>query len=572
MITIIILLILAGVSIAVLNQTGLLNNAKRAKDEYGMAKAREYVEIKISDLKVEKMISDGRDAVLKDLNDFDDNNSNNYTEEITLKSPVKDEDTSAIVIYDGYEIEINSEFAVSKINGKETNSEKNDGSEDKNNDKNEDEKKDDKEPESVKSNIQVTLADGMIPIKYTQNAWYICSKDDSEWFDYENKLYANITLMDDLTTDKHTNEEIKAMTTREQLESLAGEKITTYGSMFVWIPRYAYKITSGYHQGGTYTGYRAINGYWKELQVKVSGTTSIKFIDTNNYYRDGSGKVTNFSSASYYDYVVHPAFDFGETKLEGIWIAKYEASASATQNYNDSYAEAKYVPGKIPGSGGSSLDTYVWVDMNACIARAKLLTPTTNKNYYGTEKSIMDAHLMKNVDWGAAAYMAYDSHYGSVPSVVTTQTSHGGSMNGNNTGIYDMAGKNWEYVAGIARSSSSTKTDGNATYRSSLHNLSAKYRDSYPVEGTYTQNDSVLIMDESYCKIGDAMYETGRYGGDAALAWGMDYNCFPTRDTPCVVRGGAYDMGTDAGICATSCDTGEGRAWISFRSTIAVTP
>ena len=70
--------------------------------------------------------------------------------------------------------------------------------------------------------------------------------------------------------------------------------------MFVWIPRYAYKITSGYHDG-----------------------------------RDDSGKVTNYTTASYYDYVVHPAFDWEEEKLEGIWIAKYEASASATQNIEE---------------------------------------------------------------------------------------------------------------------------------------------------------------------------------------------------------------------------------------------
>lgn len=571
-ITIIILLILAGITIAAVSQSGILSRANKAKKTYGAASAKEYVEIKISDLQADKWVSEGRAAELKDLNELDDTTSNNYTEKITLKTPVKEGDTSAILIYDGYEVEIDSDVKVSKVNGENYNG--NSGtSGDNSNSGNNTNKKDD--VASVKSDIQVTLADGMIPIKYS-SGWYICSKDDPEWFDYEKKLYANITLMDDLATDKHTNEQIKAMTTREQLESLAGDKITTYGSMFVWIPRYAYKITSGYHQGGSYTGYSysyVSGGTYRlnEREVKVSGTTSIKFIDTDNYYRDGSGKVTNFTSAAYYDYVVNPAFDWGEVKLEGIWVAKYEASVSDTQNYNDDYAEVKYVPGKNVGNKGDSLDPYVGMNMNECIARAKLLTPSSDKNYYGTANSVIDAHLMKNVDWGAVTYMAYDSNYGTVPSVVTSQTLHGGSMNGNETGIYDMAGKNWEYVAGYVKSSSSTKSDENATYRYTLYSLADKYKDIYPAVSTsYYQADPSLIMDECYSKIGDAMFETGRCGTDDYNAWDQDWNDFPRSDWPCIVRGGAYNMGTGAGLCAVGCEIGRAMDYISFRSSIVI--
>lgn len=564
-ITIVILLILAGITIAAVSGgNGLLANSKKAKNNYGISKAKEFIEIEISNLQVDKMVNESRAAELRDLNEFDNTDSNNYTDEIKLKTPVKEGDTSSILIYDGYEVEVSSELKVGKINGKDytTGDGNNNGGSQTGGDNS---KTDNDEKESVKSDIQVTLGDGMIPIKYSNGGWYICSKDDEEWFNYEKKLYANVTLMDDLTTDKHTNEEIKAMTTREQLETLAGDRIQKYGSMFVWIPRYAYKITSGYHDGGVHTSYRTVysGGSYvdREYTGNVSGSTSVKFIDTNNYYRDGSGKVTNYTPASYYDYVVHPAFDWGGEKLEGIWIAKYEASASATQNYNNDFPQTKYVP-------DNSLDAYVGISIDESIAMAKLLTSSSNKNYYGTEKSSIDPHLIKNTEWGAAAYMAY-SEYGMVPSVAR-YTSHGGSMTGNETGIYDMAGRYWEYVAAYVPCTNSSYVDSNGIYRRALAGLDSKYKDTY---GETRFVDQLLIMDKMYDRIGDAIYETGRYGDDDGCnAWGNDINGLPYTDTPVFARGGCYDDGTGAGICAVGRTTGKyDWATCAFRSCIVVT-
>ena len=79
--------------------------------------------------------------------------------------------------------------------------------------------------------------------------------------------------------------------------------------MLVWIPRYAYKITSKYHQSGS-----------------NAGTIEIVFLNTANEDKDGnsySGK-TAYPSANtgsgMADYVVHPSFNWDGVPLAGYWV------------------------------------------------------------------------------------------------------------------------------------------------------------------------------------------------------------------------------------------------------------
>lgn len=60
------------------------------------------------------------------------------------------------------------------------------------------------------------LVEGMTPVKWNGSQWVETTTDDKEWYNYSKKQWANVRLAD--------------------------------GSMFVWIPRYAYKITSGYNE------------------------------------------------------------------------------------------------------------------------------------------------------------------------------------------------------------------------------------------------------------------------------------------------------------------------------------
>ena len=128
------------------------------------------------------------------------------------------------------------------------------------------------------------LSDGMIPVKWNGSNWIRTTASDSEWYDYSQKKWANIVLGDASWNGDTLNEDANY-------------------SMLVWIPRYAYQITSQYHLSGT-----------------GAGNINIVFIDTNN---QNKGKTITYSEmypsatrgGSMSDYVVHPAFNYGATKL-----------------------------------------------------------------------------------------------------------------------------------------------------------------------------------------------------------------------------------------------------------------
>ena len=147
--------------------------------------------------------------------------------------------------------------------------------------------------------LDTTTATTMTPVKWNGSNWVKTTADDDEWYNYRNKQWANVVLGDATFNTDGTLDESKAYT------------------QLVWIPRYAYKITSMYHASGT-----------------GAGNIDIVFIDTDN--KDKNGKEYTRDSASEYpsatvgggmaDYVVHPAFDYGDKKLEGFWVGKYESS------------------------------------------------------------------------------------------------------------------------------------------------------------------------------------------------------------------------------------------------------
>ena len=74
-ITIIVLLILAGISIAMLTgENGILRKAEVAKEQTDEEKAKEKLIIAINGLQISK----NGEAKLLDINEFDDLNSSNY--------------------------------------------------------------------------------------------------------------------------------------------------------------------------------------------------------------------------------------------------------------------------------------------------------------------------------------------------------------------------------------------------------------------------------------------------------------------------------------------------------------
>ena len=293
---------------------------------------------------------------------------------------------------------------------------------------------------------------GMIPIKYNGTDWVVCSKNDPEWYSYDNtKKWANIMLSDG-TYKYDTVQEGQVIKENE------------LGSMYVWVPRYAYRIAGE-----------------KNIEVNfLKGNT--------NKDKDGKEYTTNESVDTKTTPIVHPAFNLAGGQLSGIWVSKFEASgtnkdgnavgngsstSSAQQYTPDETTIAKSLPNKI---------SWRYITVGESQKRSMDIAGT-QKEKYGLEYA--NSHLIKNSEWGAVAYLCY-SQYGNVPKIngagsvglgsywydmytgqgpkgtndegwySRTDDTHNynkvngafSSTTGNVTGIYDMSGGASERVAG----------------------------------------------------------------------------------------------------------------------------
>ncbi|MFQ8661604.1 MAG: hypothetical protein ACLR9X_05855 [Clostridia bacterium] len=315
---------------------------------------------------------------------------------------------------------------------------------------------------------------GMIPIKHNGTDWVVCSKEDQEWYSYDDtKKWANIMLSD----GKYKEGKVQEGQVVKENE---------LGSMYVWIPRYAYRIAGE-----------------KNIEVNfLKGNTN----------RDKNGKeyTTNESLDTKTIAIVHPAFSLGGGQLSGIWVAKFEASGTnkdgqAVGNASSSSGAQQYAPDET--TIAKSLPNKIsWRHITIGESQKRSMDIAgSQKEKYGLNYA--NSHLIKNSEWGAVAYLCY-SQYGNVPKIngagsivsgshwydfYTGQgpksatdegwynrtddtrnynTANGvlASTTGNVTGIYDMNGGAWERVAGYLDNGNKSldnygkSTDGSVKY------------------------------------------------------------------------------------------------------------
>ena len=345
---------------------------------------------------------------------------------------------------------------------------------------------------------------GMIPIKWKNNTWVVCSQDDAEWYNYNDKKeWANVMLSDG--TYKADTVSIGQTVAERDL-----------GSMYVWIPRYAYKIA-------------------EEKNIEVT------FLKGNtNEGSDGVIYTTDESTDTSKTAIVHPAFNLGGTELKGFWVAKFEASGTnkdgnAVGNASNSSSEQQYAPDST--TIAKSLPNKIswrYITIGESEKRSMDIT-TTAKTSFGLTSAT--SHLIKNSEWGAVAYLCY-SEWGAVPmtngagtlssdhyyDLYTGQgpkssddegnysydashnysTSNGvlSSTTRNVTGVYDMAGGAWERIAGYLDNSNSyldaygVSEDGTIKYfqNGKLHSKYASLWDSYEVSEE-EKNNKITLSD-----------------------------------------------------------------------------
>ena len=280
------------------------------------------------------------------------------------------------------------------------------------------------------------LTKGMIPVKWdtSKAKWVICTKNDSEWYNYneDKNQWANVMLCDG------TYNESTAVGTEVEEEDL--------GSMFVWIPRFAYKITKGYHES-------------------PEGGMDVKFLIGRTDKTEDGAKIVDYNATTTNNYskfpdgyVVHPAFkdgsstgySSGEWKSEvlGIWVAKFQAGIKTTdKDKTDKVSNSNSTVNNYyyPVFKGRKFG-YNYVSESQCYDLSLALDDASNP--YGLTSSA-NSHLMKSSEWGAAAYLSM-SQYGYSKGTITTATEKarnnldiGGTVknpNSSDCGIYGITG------------------------------------------------------------------------------------------------------------------------------------
>ncbi|MCI5678095.1 MAG: LamG domain-containing protein [Acholeplasma sp.] len=291
---------------------------------------------------------------------------------------------------------------------------------------------------------------------------------------------------------------------------------------YVWIPRYKYTIFNGNNES---VSEQLINITFESGINRTGTVTCVNNDDGSETCTDNTyGGITNGTST-----YTHPAFKFGNTELTGFWVGKFEVSGST------SAITVKPNVTRLRSQTVSSLFTAI----------------QNVKTTYGINNA--DSHMMKNMEWGAVAYLKQSKYgLGATDIAINDSSSYytgGGtsdayktnvaqSTTGNIYGVYDMSGGAWEYVMGNMKNSSNAFYSSNAGFTTAPD---AKYYDSY-------KYDSSSKKTHARGKLGDATKETLATFGSNAGGWYSDYAYFPYASNSWFLRGGSCSRGANAGV------------------------
>ena len=235
------------------------------------------------------------------------------------------------------------------------------------------------------------LDDGMIPVYYdeTSETWKKAdsnnSKEKYKWYDYNNKMWANSVTVTNDTRSKYKSASVGT--------EIPMDDILT---MQVWIPRYKYKVWN-YNADGTKTS--------NEQQIEITfedGTASTGEISCQDAISGTDGdpsetcklKETNATctdSTCNNKTYTHPAFTFGDKETKGFWIGKFELTGTISN------ITTKPNLSSIRSQKVSSFER-------------NIMNMKNSNNQYGLNTTT-DTHMIKNIEWGAVAYLSH-SKYG----------------------------------------------------------------------------------------------------------------------------------------------------------------
>jgi len=349
----------------------------------------------------------------------------------------------------------------------------------------------------------------LTPVKWNGSNWVVTTSTDIEWYNYENYEWANAVILK----------------TSKSIGATINVESDVY-AMFVWIPRYEYKIDGDYGQCGT--------------SAKTPGAIDIKFVEKSKTTADSG-------------YHMHPAFTFGSTQLSGIWFGKFETTGTTS------------APTILPNS-----EAIVAQSISVDFATAQKF-----KTSYLSSNTALDTHMAKNSEWVAAAYLSQskygkygnkgtqpsrnnhnitgegfgvaktgcgwdqDNYYSTTCNEYNTEIGQAASTTGNITGIYDMHGGNTENVMG--RNNAQLDDSGFSSLPA------AKYYDYYTSIDSSNNVDFSKACNGGPC-YGHGLIETnGWYGSKGELSKYSGWTWFSRGSNNTDTYHGLFDYSSNTG-------------------------
>ena len=387
----------------------------------------------------------------------------------------------------------------------------------------------------------------------------IYNPEPSQWYSYGNSNVNEPKLKGNMTPIRYIGVVAEGANTTNNWANT----ITADVSMWVWIPRYAYKIT--YYTDSNYTTTTTNKTQYGKIDVAF-----VKYENGQNMFLNStdSGEITSDPTevgAGTEKWLVHPAFindssnNFAnggwDRELSGIWVGKFEATGTKTKDSDGNVTEAtiSVMPGVSALRDMKIKDQFKY---------AKLATFGEN-----ISAENLGSHMAKNSEWGATVYLAY-SKYGTngydvgknssdncYTGGTNTQTNiystnYGQSTTNNPYGVYDLRGGSYEYVASYVNYGSSDSylsiyggtTSGDLYGSSDEQSTSTKYKTVYTASGTSESDSYNLLVTGNTTKKGDAVYETStNYQNSTSWNNGTGNSAdsyFPHVTHPFFLRGG----------------------------------
>ena len=425
------------------------------------------------------------------------------------------------------------------------------------------------EDKFIQGNEEVNEPDmdsNMIAVRHDGYNW-VKTDSDNGWYNYGRGIWANAVTVSSESLAEYQSAGVGTVIPMDDIET-----------MWVWIPRYSYTITS--EDGTNYYGKRGV--YLSDSPTRaLPGEIDIKFIGTD-VKEKGTARYSNTEEPK--NWYTPDAFTFGDEELSGIWVGKFETSNTTGSNTNST------TPDPIIKPNVSS-----WRNISVSSIYNVGLKATAEGNMYGFSTA-MNSHAMRNDEWGAVAYLS-QSAYGKLGNVnfigadkeiyinntntfitgcSSGEPSAGGpygclytyddntrdesgvsgkgvgaSTTGTIYGIYDMSGGANEYVMG-----NFNDMIGNSGFSEPL-TLDSKYYNKY------TSSTASETCNGGICY---------SHGLSETAGWYGDYQGMVTSTYPWLLRGGRYPDNRGSGVFAFTHASANGSALGDFSFRLVLSP